>query len=846
MNNHKRIKDSLVDFALGQLSEEQSRELLNHLKQCPQCSEQLQKVQNMLRLTEQISDIEIPQNVCLESKNKLLRTIGTRNENTSFRLTWRNIMNNPIARFAAAAVVIIAAAAAIATWNANSNSNDIIAGDNTTKEIQNTNENPENQTTTATTDSMLEEQLRKTEQLFAAADVDGLIQMLGEGQYEARVAAANYLAKLGDVKALPSLESLAAEYEDPANPFAQAAAQLRGDTPETTKDSDVTITEQIDPAAVDLEILELLPDNTMFCVRINNFDYSLGQMDQYLSGLVPIPMAASLMLRTQLAQMLADPALANVDTTNDFALFGTSLPGTDGDRIEDLFIATIIPVRNYDSFITENIYCTAADANGISIITSNNKKHLVSKLGTFAIVPLSGDYSQLRSMTTFLTENNETLAGSLSQPQRKTAKDNALWAYCSVRHSAKLFGPMAYEKLKQLEKILEQQQQGQSPAPSQAVGIYRAMLDIIIDEADYVSLSITPSKDILDLQITSKAIPDTPMARMFSSSDTPQKQNKLLAYLPDGAVFNMAMKMNTPFWEELSLTDFDLMLLMSDKEVSDETAEKIEQLVFDMISACGGDGVVSIVSVPDSNQLGFGIEYIVEVSDHEKWTKTNEEIMNNWAKGGFQDIYSESFGLDIDYGVQRGVEEYKGIKIDSAFFALKATDPNSEYGKLIKGVYGEGIDYRWATTKGLYVCAIGGDCRTRIQKLIDSVQNNGQAQIQPELDEALGLLPESDKCDFLGTFNYLRLLSMASSFMPQPVKGAFEQIDLTSNSNIVFGGRLADGYENLHIIIPKKHIIEIYNAFQKIGPAMMQTQSQASQSNKPQDTPANDANDIDD
>jgi hypothetical protein len=828
MNNHKKIEESLIDFALGQLPVGQSKELLNHIKQCRQCSEQLQKVRNLLNLTEQISSTEIPHNLCLKSKNKLLRTIGMQNENTSLRLTWRNIMNNPIAKLAAAAVIIIAAAAAIAVWNANSNSKDIIAGDDTTTEIQTVDENPENRTITATADSLLEEQLKKAEQLFAAADVDGLIQMLDEGQYEAKVAAANYLAQLGDVTALPALESLAAEYADPANPFAQAATQLQDASSETTPGPSEANALQIEPVAVSTEIFELLPHDTLFCVRINNLDYSLGQMDQYLSGLSPIPMAATTMVRMQLAQMLADPAMVNVDTANDFAVFGAILPGAEGNKTEDLFIGIIIPMKDYDKFITENSNCTSPDANGVSTITSGSKKHLISKLGTFAIIPLSGDYNQLRSMITFLAEKKETIAGALSTAQQKSAKENALWAYCSVRHSAKLFGPVAYEKLKQLEKIIEQQQQGQSSVPPKALGIYRAMLDIIIDELDYTSLSISPSNDILSLQITSRAIPETLLARMFTSGNTLQKQNKLLAYLPDGAVFNVAMKMNTPFWEELSLTDFDLMLLMSEKEVSDQTAEKIEQLVFDMISACGGNGVASLNPVSDSNDLGFGLEYIVEVSDPEKWIKTNEEIMKTWAQGGFQDIYSDSFGIDIDYAIQRAVEEYKGVKIDSAFFALKTTDPNSEYGQLISSVYGEGIDYRWATTKGLYVCAVGGDCRTRIQKLIDSVQNNGPAQIQPEINEALRLLPESDKCDFLGTLNYLRMLSLSSSFMPQPISEAFKQIDLTSSSNIIFGGRLADGYENLHIIIPKKHIMEIYNAVQKINPIIMQAQNQTS------------------
>ena len=38
------------------------------------------------------------------------------------------------------------------------------------------------------------------------------------------------------------------------------------------------------------ELLRIIPAGCLFCVRVNNLDYTAGQVDQFLAGVSPVPM----------------------------------------------------------------------------------------------------------------------------------------------------------------------------------------------------------------------------------------------------------------------------------------------------------------------------------------------------------------------------------------------------------------------------------------------------------------------------------------------------------------------------------------------------------------------------
>ncbi|MHC4528292.1 MAG: LamG domain-containing protein, partial [Planctomycetota bacterium] len=140
---------------------------------------------------------------------------------------WRMITRSRITKLAAAAVIIIA----------------VLVG---LKRFSSSDEQPQRGPTEMVTveDAGQEEpalvfdeasqelarELEHTDQMFAAADVGGLLTMLSTGQLESKVAAANYLIKMGEgPKALAVLEKLQAEQGvlNPNNTFTPAVVEIR-------------------------------------------------------------------------------------------------------------------------------------------------------------------------------------------------------------------------------------------------------------------------------------------------------------------------------------------------------------------------------------------------------------------------------------------------------------------------------------------------------------------------------------------------------------------------------------------------------------------------------------------
>ena len=229
----------------------------------------------------------------------------------------RAIMTNRYAQLAAAALILIAATIAIGTWNEPTNPQTTANNDQANQaDVQ------REQVAAAAID----EQLADIEAMYAAGDAAGLIEMLGSDYYDAQVAAANYLAKLGAVDAIPAMEETAGQYNDSrAEPFI-AAADVLAATLVAAGGSDAAPPEpeprqEAVGASVKIDVIKAIPADALFCIRINKLDYSLMDLDYYLGGISPVPMAASMAVRSKLSQQLNDMSLTHVDTASDFAIF---------------------------------------------------------------------------------------------------------------------------------------------------------------------------------------------------------------------------------------------------------------------------------------------------------------------------------------------------------------------------------------------------------------------------------------------------------------------------------------------------------------------------------------------
>ena len=86
-----------------------------------------------------------------------------------------------------------------------------------------------------------------------------------------------------------------------------------------------TVTKRVtrEPAAerIDDSLLAMVPADSLAVLRINNLEKTLGMVDQFAAGVLPIPMGVSMLVRMQLAQILGSPELAGLDMGGDFIIF---------------------------------------------------------------------------------------------------------------------------------------------------------------------------------------------------------------------------------------------------------------------------------------------------------------------------------------------------------------------------------------------------------------------------------------------------------------------------------------------------------------------------------------------
>jgi len=189
--------------------------------------------------------------------------------------------------------------------------------------------------------------------------------------------------------------------------------------------------------------------------------------------------------------------------------------------------------------------------------------------------------------------------------------------------------------------------------------------------------------------------------------------------------------------------------------------------------------------------------------------------------GTIAELY-KSLGMKISFTMKRGVDRYKGESIDSAKFAVKSVDPNSPEAQMLKAMYGEGLDARLAMVDGLCVVAVAADPNAAVRELIDQVKAGGPKGTSGEIRAALDLLPQAEKADFLVTYNFLRLFQIAGAFMPMPIP----PVEIPSKSNIVFAGGASRGKLAIDVALPKEHLMEMVQLFQKMQQQQMQIQQQ--------------------
>jgi len=114
MNSHEQIKELLVDYALGELPEQRSAEVKNHLAKCPTCRQEHQRLMALEETTQNIRRLTVDQKTHTISQQSLTAAIAGQDKKTITTKSkpdlvdiWRMIMKSKFSKLAATAAAVL-------------------------------------------------------------------------------------------------------------------------------------------------------------------------------------------------------------------------------------------------------------------------------------------------------------------------------------------------------------------------------------------------------------------------------------------------------------------------------------------------------------------------------------------------------------------------------------------------------------------------------------------------------------------------------------------------------------------------------------------------------------------
>lgn len=565
-----------------------------------------------------------------------------------------------------------------------------------------------------------------------------------------------------------------------------------------------------------------IPARSVFCVRINNLDGTLEAVNEYLKDVAPQSFNAQDAVTSKLGKMLGDEKLRGVNKNGSFAVFAVNVPSDKaaGGPMANMFLGAMLPVRDYEKFISQNGNCGQADGEGISTVTIDGQtRALVTNFRRFALLCRPNDREKLVAVKEMLGQKKSGLMTVLDDQQKELAANAPVWAYVNVKEASGFVAPAFFGKLEQMKTQLQKMKEsGQGPPmmvdPSGIVDFYRGMFKMLLDGTDHVTLALSPTPQACSLAVGVKAVPGSDMAAIVGSPMSGDFGN-MLGYLDDGAIMNLGCKIDRPSLKVAYAKLIDLVGKMTAGAMPQEDLDKVQALTARFIDAMGDSLAISFRAGGQEAPL-IAIKYVMEVKDEAAFKQAIDEQLKMMEEGAFAKLY-KGFGMEMDFQIQRQADTYKGIKIDSAKLAFKIGDEKSPQTQMIRKIYGDALDYRWAFVKGYCVYAIGAGADEVVRELIDEVQGGGPKQVGSQMRAALDAMPGSSQADAVGTLNYVRMLNMVVGAMPMFPAAGSAGLNVPTTSNIAFSGRTtAPGVLNMQMVLPKQHLVEIHSAFKTL------------------------------
>jgi len=576
-------------------------------------------------------------------------------------------------------------------------------------------------------------------------------------------------------------------------------------------------------------MLGAIPETSLFCVRINRFDATLDAVNEFLKGVAPESFDAKAALCSKFGSVLGDNELKGVNKKGNIAIFALDVPSeTSPGPMNNIFIGALLPVTEYEDFISGNPNCGEPDEKGISAITVNGRSMgLATNFRRFALLCPPNARENLIKVKEMLSQRKESLGRSLDADERKQAASSPVWVYLNVKQGSQMIQPMVMGGLQKMKAQLEKaKESGEGPPidPAGIINFYSGILKAVIGGTENITVTLAPSAEACSLNLGLKPVPDSAMAAMVGKP-LDGNLDHMLGYLEDGAIFNVAAKVDRESLKTTYMGLFELMGEIIPGGIPEAELKQLKELLTKGIDAMGDSLAITFGSTEGSPP--FAGKYVIEVRDLETFEEVLEKELELMEEGKvIGDLY-KGFGMKMDVEIEHDAGSYKGIKIGSAKVKFKSSGDDAMQAKMFEKMFGDGINYCWAFEKGNCVYTIGNDADKTIRELIDQVRASGPKKIGSQMKAALKVLGNGDKTDVVGTFNFVHYMHMVAGFMAAIGDVDTPELDTPTESNIAFAGRTTnEGKMTVNIVMPKKHLQEIQHVFKTVIPQIEKQQKE--------------------
>ncbi len=300
------------------------------------------------------------------------------------------------------------------------------------------------------------------------------------------------------------------------------------------------------------DVLQTIPADSILCVRINNFEQTVGMMDQFLGGIMPMPFMLSSGLRAQLSGLLGNPQLPGIDMNGSFALFVVPTQRAMEPNAPPV-VGVLVPVTDYNLLVNGNPNVSQQDAQGVCQVTAEGfPPVIVKQAGGFALLG-SADQREMLAATAEAIATGRLAPLAASMEPSETRAPEPVWVYIKPKEALELAMPAVQEQIKAAEpptgrlggippgpvEPTDQIQPGQilrptGPSPGLADAGQMPMMPGIADgglkelgenvEVKSIVLTLNPTPSVLTISARITAIPGTKAAQDLSRGSPALRQ----------------------------------------------------------------------------------------------------------------------------------------------------------------------------------------------------------------------------------------------------------------------------------------------------------------------------------